>query len=251
MSLLQKVLEKINVSADVQATIKKDMTEEEVSAFLLAFEEDHAKTWLTEPDAIKSDNVRGSILKGKLTSLDKIMLDEHGLTADEVKDKKTDEIIKIVASKHKSEIDGLKEQIGADSEEVLKKANSKIEELTQSLTSKTDLLTGAQQAIDEGKTEMETFKNGIRLNGLISKERNGIKLINGEHAEMAESHFNSKVAEMLKFKEDEQGQLIVTDAQGNQIKSKVNAAKFLSPFEAMDNLAAELKVKRMADPNPT
>ena len=246
MDLLKAILEKINISADVQATIKKDMTEEETVQFLQALGEDHAKTWLTESTAIKNEKVRGVILNGKLSSIEKKLSDGFGLTADQIKDKKVEDIIELATTAHATKIEELKGQINEEAGEALKKANLKSEDLAKSLKEKTDLLTGAATTIEEAKTEFETFKADIHLGGLVSDERRKVKLIQGEHAEMAESHFNSKVSEMLRFKQDEQGLLIVTDPKGNQIQSKANAAKVLSPFEALDNLASTLKVKQMS-----
>lgn len=189
---------------------------------------------------------QGIIMGGQATKLKK-MFSEMGveLEGDEfaqVKDKNEDLIKlgleKIVKTKEQ-EIADLRAKQGSSNDEVIKQKEAEIERLRAKWADTDKLL---KQTASDLETERTTFQQKFKQKDIewnLGKTRQALK-IKPKPSELELLGFEKAIETRLKFDMDDAGEFFVTNSKGERIPSKAKAGAFLSPSEAMQELANEM-----------
>lgn len=186
----------------------------------------------------KLSEATGKITGGFTTHAKRI----YGLTNEEVKDKKWEEVMELGTAKLKAETEELKKAAGQGSDEVLKEYQKKIEKLTKER--------------DDYKTAQETLnttfeKEKVEYEGKLKSLKVGNILESAKSKVLSKLKDNMSPAEKLGYEAsikefvidfDEKENPIVKDAAGNLIKDPSRAGGVLNLEQALEHKAVELNL---------
>lgn len=202
------------------------------------------KKFVERDKALEDPDVRTKAYSSFSLEHSKTFLKEFGLDAAEVKDKTLKEIMKLGASKLTEKITELEGRAGQGNDEKVKELNSKMEKLTGQLN---QFKTDNEKLINE-KVELETNFNtklkNIRVDDAFDKSFAKLSFVDGVH-DYTKKGFSQDFRTKYKIDLDDHGNTVVTDSNGEPIKSKTKTGVYLSLDEVMDAEldAASLKKK--------
>jgi hypothetical protein len=189
-------------------------------------------------------------LNGKFTTALTQLAKGVGIEVDksEFKDKDTVEIPAIIGTKLQAKFTELEGQKSATASEVEAKYKSEIDKYKSKITDLEGLTASTAKQFEEFKTTVETEKR----NGRISAEFGGVfsKLpFSQTVSEFTKKGFEASVRDKYRFDLSEDGTPVVRDAEGQAVKSKVNAGKFATYAEVIEAEFKSVKeLQAVADP---
>lgn len=218
----------------------------------LGFEADNIEDFKQkfDPEFIRKKNaldnedikktVTGRYFGSQTTNLKKIAR-ERGveLTGEEIEGLQVEEIAGLIVDKMKGnyedKIKELNESI-TEPNEALNTLQEKYEKLVNQTkeykTANKDLLSQVEKIKADKESEIKNYKLNTYKSSVLSQ----IKYKQGM-SDIEKKGWNSTVNENLVFDYDEEGKEIVTDKDGNRIPNPKVSGTFLSPSEAVEDLA--------------
>lgn len=211
-----------------------------------AFKEKFNEKFIARSQALEDEEITGKI-KSKIIGLTSgsivtLAKREFGLTSEEVKDKKYEEVLELAAQKTKEKMQELEGKAGQSNDEALKTLQTKLDKLKLEREEYKGLL-------DSTKTEYETFKadseakfKNLKISTAFGKLKETVAPKLSENMSEADRfYFENKIKESFKFDFDEKDTLQVLDSEGKRIQNPKKIGTFLTPEEAVEMKAAELK----------
>lgn len=204
-----------------------------------------------DPDVVSQ--VTGRIY-GPLNNLAK---KTFGLSNEDIKDKKFEDILKIGVDKFNTEITALKGQNSDD------KVKTVTDELNRTKVLADQYKTDLEKAVQE-KTDLETgFDNKIKGFKITEKvkEAKGKLSFAESIPELAKVGFDTQINQKYKFDLDKEDNLIVLTSEGKKVSNPTKTGKYLSIDEVLDmeleaanlkkqNGASKVNVNKFYNPIP-
>jgi hypothetical protein len=208
------------------------------------FKEKFKTNFLSKDEIFDDEDVKKKIgeennkIVGKLTgSLITTIKKGFGLTNEDVKDKKLEDVLELVANKSKDRIAELEAGVSAD--DIKKEYEGKLEKLSKSASDYKTALETLQGTYEKEKGEFEGKYKGLKTSNLLEGAKSKLlpKLKDMSPAEKMgwEAKINS-----LNIDFDEKETPVVKDKEGKRLQNPNKAGSFLSLDEALEQSAVEL-----------
>lgn len=223
---VQEVLKAVGLPEDI-GTIEKIV--EKHNSLFLPLADAHTDERVVE-------KITGKIFGGLTTAAKR----QFGLTNEEIKDKKFEDIMAMGTEKLSKKIKDL-ESTGSD--EKVKNLTSELEKVKgQSQQYQTEL-----EKVVKEKGDLETSFNTKlkehKISGIVKEAKGKLSFADGV-PEVARLGFDSLVASKYKIDLDEKENPIVTDLEGKRIKNPTKSGAFLSIDEVLDQELDGAKLKK-------
>lgn len=229
MTNIEKFLKKIGVPSEAITKLNGDDAELNVDDIAAEFQNIQRDVLKNNPDFISS--IRGEVKGTELSKIEQKIKKTFGLSADDVKDKKFDDIISVA-------FDKMNKTAGAGAEELQKR----LIELTNENKRLVDEIIPAKE--NEAKQAIKTFKRESFIQSAIAKRS---LIVSPEVVKPAvqtylESNFNVDV--------DDNGELVVK-TKNNLNPLNNDGTKIVTFDEILDGHLASLGVIKQSNGNPT
>lgn len=229
MTNIEKFLKKIGVPSDAITKLNGDDQELNVDDIAAEFQNIQRDVLKNNPDFISS--IRGEVKGTELSKIEQKIKKTFGLSAEDVKDKKFDDIISVA-------FDKMNKTAGAGAEELQKR----LIELTNENKHLVDEI--IPQKENEAKQAIKTFKRESFIQSAIAKRS---LIVSPEVVKPAvqtylESNFNVDV--------DDNGELVVK-TKNNLNPLNNDGTKIVTFDEILDGHLASLGVIKQSNGNPT
>lgn len=208
-------------------------------------------TFVRRDQAVKDPEIVSKVT-GKLTgSLRTAILStakelEVEIGDDEIKDKKVEEIAKILGSKAKEKITALDKRASSNNpDDINKEWESKYTKLEKKFKDTESLLNTTKSQFETESALWATEKKSIAFNNRHKDALSKVRFKTGI-TDLEMKGFNAIINEKYKHEFDESGNIFPTDAKGNRISNPKVAGTFMD-FEDIYNMEAnELKLVALA-----
>jgi len=192
------------------------------------------KKYVSRQIAIEDEDIKSKVTGKVLGTLDTKVRREFGLTDDEAKGKKVSELIEIGMAKQKATIDELQSKIKAGKADGDDEAVKKLQEdLAETKRRAKEFEAVATESVNQVNVLKETHQKelqGFEVNFKLSNLKAEITWAESANL-FAKKGWENHIAENYNFAMND-GKLIVTDKEGNQIKNE-NGTGFISPKDLL------------------
>lgn len=195
--------------------------------------------WVNRKVAHTDEDITKAVIGKRMNVIEQTIGKEYGLTADEMKDKKVEDLIGIGAKKFKTEIQTLKESASPDTKEWDKKLST----LQKEKDTLQQMLKDNEQIILQKDQEYTGIIKTITLNTKMEKLKSGIEF-SETATELSKKGFDAVLNEKYKWDLDESGEIVATDLNGEKIPNEKKTA-FLSPLEVLKLEALNNNILKM------
>jgi hypothetical protein len=193
------------------------------------FDDEDVKKKLDDEKAKLTGKIAGSIATvGKRV---------FGLTNEEIKDKKWEEIIEMGANKSKSRIEEL--EGGMSSEDIKKEYESKIEKISKSANDYKTALETLQGTYEKEKGDFEGKLKGLKTGNLLEGAKTKLMPKLKEMTPAEKLGWDAKINSLL-IDYDEKDNPVIKDKEGKRLQNPNKAGSFLTIDEALEQSAVEL-----------
>ena len=248
MELLTTLLKQLGHSDDLTKLLKEKMTKEETDDFLTKQGEEHTSNFMTLEQAKAHPDVRSHIAGGVTASVSKGLQKQFGLTDDEIKDKKIEEIQKLAFDKSDAQQKELKERINKEAPEQIIKLTSDLDKSGLEVTRLGDLYQIETDLNKDLSTQLENKDTEYKIDTYKINSINSVS-IDPNADEVKKLGWDTLLTNNLQWKLDGE-KVIVTDKEGKQIVDPANQRNFLEGPGAVKQLANDngLLVKNESKP---
>lgn len=201
------------------------------------FKEKFKEKFIVKSQAFDDEEVRKAVtgkVAGSLTTLAK---KHFGLTPEEIKDKKWEEIIEFAAQKKNSEIEEYKGKAGQTNDEALKEIQAKYEKALNTNKEYKEALTAKEQDFQAKEQDWQKKFKDIKINTILSSAKEKVTPKLKELSKPEKFYFDSIISENIKIDFDEQENPIVLNKEGKRFQNPNKAGSFLALEEAIELLA--------------
>lgn len=151
------------------------------------------------------------------------------------------EVDKRRAKKYTTEIEALKGKAGANNDEVVKDLQAKLDKL-QNKYSETEKLKNTLAAEFDGfKSEAQKREQSIKID-YFKRDVYGKLPFDASVDDLKKKGFFSTIEEKYSWQTDDQGNPFLADKQGQRLRSKKNAAEFMTPEEILEEEGNSLNI---------
>lgn len=186
----------------------------------------------------KLSEATGKITGGFTTHAKRI----YGLTNEEVKDKKWEEVMELGTAKLKAETEELKKTAGQGNDEALKEALAKIEKANKTALEFKAANEALQSTLEKTTGEYEGKLKGLKAGNIWESAKNKVlPKLKSDMSPAEKLGYEASIRDfVLDF--DEKDTPVVKDKEGNMIKNPNKAGAFLNPEEVLEHKALELNL---------
>jgi hypothetical protein len=164
----------------------------------------------------------------------------------EVKGKKLSEVVKIgsdkIVTNYTTQLEELKASGGGNTKE-FEKITKQLGEYKTKFEQERDLREKAAKELEDSKLGFETEKKNLTIGQQVKELLGAVKYktagIPEPMIKTIKTGFESEVKRSYKFDLNDKGELIVLDSNGKQVENAKKVGEYLSPLEAIKNLAVE------------
>lgn len=178
-----------------------------------------AAKFISREAALTDADLINKITGKRINAFETKFIRAFGLQADEVKNKRLEEILDTAVTKHNATVEELKTQLNTGTDERIAELNNQLGERSKSVDELTAQLSATNQAFETYKTEsagkFKSYKIGEELNKIYAS----LNFIDGfDSDEVRRAGFNSLISNKYVFDLDADDNLVVTDKAGKPVK---------------------------------
>ena len=228
---------------DILEYLGVDKSTDSIEKFKETFEPEFIRKKLIAEDKEIVSQITGKAL-GSLTTKAKSIAKKYGveLSADEIKDKKVEEIQELafekLAASNLSAVNELQAKVGQGKDDAVKEWEGKYQKLESKFNDTSKLHATTLSEFTAFKEQTAGQIKGIKLATLKDAAFGKLKL-KSNISDIEKAGFNSIVQEKYSFDLDEKGELFVADKKGERIKSE----KVTGTFKNIDEVLQEEAIK--------
>lgn len=230
-------LKQLNEFAGIEAENFDQFKEQFQTKFVLK------ENVVKDPDLTSA--ITGKVMGSQMTKI-RQMFKEEGIeiTEEETKTiKKNEELFQLGMNKLKgtfiNQIEDVKKSSALGSDERLKEYESRISKIEKEKNDIKAAWKSTGEEFEKYKSDISTAMKHKEIDYKVSKAKESLKL-RAKINEAERAGFESILKNRLKFDMDDSGSLVIMNANGERIKSKVKAGDFMPAEEAMQEIVNEL-----------
>lgn len=198
-------------------------------AFKAQFGEQYIGKQIAAKDPEIRSKVAGEVLGSATTAAKRLF----SLEPDEIKDKKLEDVLALAAEKAAAEKEALKAAGSKGDDEKIKAAQEKAEAAERRAKEEEGLRKSIAEQLAEKEKNFQSEIKAFKVNSKLSEVYAKLPWAqNSPVIEVAKEGFQSKLQKNYIFDADEQGNVIVTDKEGNRIPNE-SKNNFLTPEEVI------------------
>lgn len=230
-------LKQLNEFAGIEAENFDQFKEQFQTKFVLK------ENVVKDPDLTSA--ITGKVMGSQMTKI-RQMFKEEGIeiTEEETKTiKKNEELFQLGMNKLKgtfiNQIEDVKKSSALGSDERLKEYEARISKIEKEKNDIKAAWKSTGEEFEKYKSDISTAMKQKEIDYKVSKAKESLKL-RAKINEAERAGFESILKNRLKFDMDDSGSLVIMNANGERIKSKVKAGDFMPAEEAMQEIVNEL-----------
>ncbi len=205
------------------------------------FKKSFGERFISKAQAHDDEEIKGKVVGKIKGSLSTIAKREFGLEADEIKDKKLDEIIILGSEKLKSRLKELEESASTGNDDKVKDLTAKLEKQVKAANDYKGLLDTTTKTLADKELEFTGKIKGFKTKSVFDKAKEKIAAkLKSDMSEAERFYFDSKISENITVDFDEKDEVIVLGKDGKRLASTKTAGAFLNLDEAIESQAVEL-----------
>ena len=213
------------------------------------FKEQFQQKFVLKENVVKDPDltsaITGKVMGSQMTKI-RQMFKEEGIeiTEEETKTiKKNEELFALGMNKLKgsfiNQIEDVKKSNALGSDERLREYEARIQKIEKEKNDIKSAWKSTGEEFEKYKSEISTAMKNKEIDYKVSKAKESLKL-RAKINEAERAGFESILKNRLKFDMDDSGSLVIMNANGERIKSKVKAGDFMPAEEAMQEIVNEL-----------
>jgi hypothetical protein len=213
------------------------------------FKEQFQQKFVLKENVVKDPDltsaITGKVMGSQMTKI-RQMFKEEGIeiTEEETKTiKKNEELFQLGMNKLKgtfiNQIEDVKKSSALGSDERLREYETRIQKIEKEKNDIKAAWKSTGEEFEKYKSDISTAMKQKEIDYKVSKAKESLKL-RAKINEAERAGFESILKNRLKFDMDDTGSLIIMNANGERIKSKVKAGDFMPAEEAMQEIVNEL-----------
>lgn len=213
------------------------------------FKEQFQQKFVLKENVVKDPDltsaITGKVMGSQMTKI-RQMFKEEGIefTDEETKTvKKNEELFLLGMSKLKgnyiNQIEDVKKSSALGSDERLREYETRIQKIEKEKNDIKAAWKSTGEEFEKYKSDISTTMKQKEIDYKVSKAKEALKL-RAKINEAERAGFEAILKNRLKFDMDDSGSLVIMNANGERIKSKVKAGDFMPAEEAMQEIVNEL-----------
>lgn len=216
-----------------------DIKAEDIDGFKKAINE----KFIPKSQAMDDDEIKGKItgkITGAFTTNAKRVF---GLSNEDVKDKKWEDILELGVQKQNERIKELEDLASANNGEKEKELTSKLEKAAKKADEYKNLLETASQTLAQKETEFTSTIKGMKVSSFFDKAKEKVSSkLKSDISEAERFYLDSKLKENIIVDFDDNGEPLVLGKDGKRLTNPNKVGAFFSLEEAIEKEAETLNL---------